>query len=362
MIPDMKKLSAPLTAAVIGGGAGGRLSLDALQASPAFDLVAAVDIRPEVRKELTERYPGIHTFANHEELFSTCPTEVVCVSTWAPSHQAITQAALALPLRAILVEKPLGDITAAGACILQEIRTKGIPVAVPHGLVVKRCALDILRRVRDGDIGALRLVEMQSPKWDLINAGIHWIQFLMTVAGPTRAERVLCACDTSSRTYRDGMQVETAALTQIDLANGVRGIVMTGDHLRSNGWDESAGATFRLVGNRGTIEFWGWGSSYRIVNAAYPHGEVITPAEESRSYHQRHLENLLPQIESGINDYSLAESSLAALEIIDAAYLSARHHCQVTLPLATFTPPAASDWDPGRAYAGHGGGVDGRTL
>jgi predicted dehydrogenase len=236
----MKTITAPLTAAVIGGGAGGRLSMDALHASAAFQLTAAVDIRPEVRRELSKRYPNLKTFASHDELFAQCPTELVCVSTWAPSHEAITLAALTLPLRGILVEKPLGDVTAAGYRILDAIRHKGIPVAVPHGLVVKRCSLEVISRIHEGDIGELRLVEIQSPKWDLINAGIHWIHFLMTVAGPTTAERVLCACDTSSRTFRDGMQVETAAITQIDLANGVRGIVMTGDHLRSNGWNNDA--------------------------------------------------------------------------------------------------------------------------
>ena len=349
-----------LTACVVGGGAGGRLSLDALAASPHFTPISAVDLRAEVRADLEARYPGIRTYASHAEAFAAQPVDLVCVSTWALSHEEVTKAALAVPLRAILVEKPLGDTAAAGARILAAVRAAGIPLAVPHGLVVKRCSREVLQRVHDGDIGDLRLVEIQSPGWDLVNAGIHWIHFLLEAAGTIRAERVLCACDTSTRTFRDGFQVETAAVAQIDLANGVRGLVLTGDRLVANG--ERPSATFRLVGTRGSIEFWGWGGAYRIISPAHPGGVLVTPAEEARSNHQRHLENLLPQIAAGIPDYRLGESSLAALEIIEAAYLSARHRCQVTLPLAGFDVPQPQHWDPGQPYNGHGGGVDGRKL
>ncbi len=336
----------PLTACVIGGGAGGRLSLDALARSPFFRLVGAADLRADARAELECRYPGIRTFATHHELFAACPSEVVCVSTWAPSHATITTDALALPLKAILVEKPLGEDAVAGRGIIERVRARGIPLAVPHGLMVKRCPLEVIARVREGDIGELRLVEIQSPRWDIMSAGIHWLHFLLNVAGNPAAESVLCACDHSTRTQRDGFQVETASITQIDLANGVRGILITGDHLRSNG--ERGDTTFRLVGTRGQIEFWGWAGDYRIIAPAHSGGAVLTPVEEERTLHQRHLEALLPQVESGIHDYSLATSSLAALELVEAAYLSARLRCQVRLPLANFIAPEEHAWDPGR--------------
>ena len=45
--------------------------------------------------------------------------------------------------------------------------------------------------------------------------------------------------------------------------------------------------------------------------------------------HQVHLEQLAEQIDSGLPDYRVAESSLAALELCEAAYLSAEHGCLV---------------------------------
>ena len=71
----------PLTASVIGCGVGGRLSLEALSASPLFRIVAAIDLRPEVRESLEKEFPGLQTFGSHQEMLAHCPTDVVCVST-----------------------------------------------------------------------------------------------------------------------------------------------------------------------------------------------------------------------------------------------------------------------------------------
>ena len=83
-----------LTASVVGGGAGGKLSMTALHDSDRFELVAAADLKPEVCSALAEEYPGIRTYPTHEEMFAACPTDVVCVSTYPPTHEAVALAAL----------------------------------------------------------------------------------------------------------------------------------------------------------------------------------------------------------------------------------------------------------------------------
>jgi hypothetical protein len=51
-------------------------------------------------------------------------------------------------------------------------------------------------------------------------------------------------------------------------------------------------------------------------------------------------------------DYSLPASSLKALEICEAAYVSAKHGVEVRFPLDEFVLPQRSDWQPGTAYFG----------
>ncbi|NLV73630.1 MAG: Gfo/Idh/MocA family oxidoreductase [Chloroflexi bacterium] len=348
------------TGSVIGGGMGGRLSMSALSASPRFELKAMADLKADVRGELHALHPEIELFANHNELFRACPTDVVCVSTFPPTHREVVLEALKLPLVGILCEKPLGDTYVAGREILEAVKAAGIPMAVPHGMLKQKHVEEIIARVRGGEIGTLELVEMECHRWDIMNAGIHWLNLFVNLVPDDPAKWVMCAIDDTMRTYRDSMQVETTAVTMVETHAGVRMVMQTGDdvHIMRPGKD----FIFRLIGTRGTIEFYAYENCYLLTNAQHPNGSEIVPQPYAEGAHQRHLEGIIEQAESGKLDYSIAESSLRALELVEAAYLAAEHHCQVLLPLETFTPPAPNDWQPGKPYSGSGGGRDGRKL
>jgi predicted dehydrogenase len=347
-------------ACVVGGGAGGRLSLDALRSSDQYEPLAVADISLAARTALSRDYPGLTVFDSHEAMFDQCPTDVVCVSTWAPSHRAVTEAALKLPLTGILVEKPLADTAADGATILSQIRARGLPMAVPHGLLVAAHAAEIRERVSAGEIGDLLLIEIECAGWDIINAGIHWLNFAHVLNNAAPTDYVMATCDASSRTYRDGVQVETMAVTYVHAGNGVRIVMNTGDYVTTT--RSGKDTVFHIVGSKGTIEFWAWESAYHIVSPAHPGGSLVEVAPAPIGGHRKHLERLSEQMDQGTTDYSVAESSLAALELCEAAYLASRHRCRVDLPLASFAPPPSSDWDPGKPYSGSGGGRDGRNL
>jgi len=158
---DTPVVNRPLTASVVGGGVGGQLSAQALSNSPNFALRAVADRNERVREQIATQYPGVRTFSSHEMMFTECPTDVVCVSTYPSSHEEVALAALQLPLAGILVEKPLGDTYAAGRRILDAIEGRRLPVVVPHGLLARATPLDVLQCVRRGCIGVLSLVEVQ---------------------------------------------------------------------------------------------------------------------------------------------------------------------------------------------------------
>ena len=258
------------------------------------------------------------------------------------------------------MEKPLGHTVESGRRILSAIKSKGLPMAVPHNLLAKKTPVEILGRVHDGEIGDLKLVEIQCTGWDIINAGIHWLDYFVTLTGNEPLASVLASCDTSTRTYRDGMQVETVAVTYSQTRSGVRVVMQTGDEVAIN--QPGKATLFRLIGTQGQIEFWGWENGYRLLNGEHPSGALITPEEYPVTGHQRHLERLADMIASGRPDYAIPDGSLLALELCEAAFISSRHHCQVSFPLENFVPPAPNSWDPGTPYAGAGGGRDGRTL
>jgi predicted dehydrogenase len=96
--------------------------------------------------------------------------------------------------------KPVGHNVASGRRILEAVKQRNIPMATPHGLMVKRCPLEIIERTQKGEIGELKLIEIQSPGWDIINAGIHWLNFALNLIGRSPVESVMTACDKTTRT------------------------------------------------------------------------------------------------------------------------------------------------------------------
>ena len=351
-----------LTATVIGAGAGGTLSIDALIASDRYDLIGVADVNQASLDRLVEKTSGsIPTFATHEEMFAQRPSDVVCVSTYAPSHLEMTRAAVATGnVRGMLVEKPLGATTAAGRQIVYLLKSLDLPLVVPHGLMAQSAALEIVARVKAGVVGNLRLVEMECTEWDIINAGIHWLQFFVALVEPSPIQVVLMAADASTRTYRDGMQVETEAITMARAANGVRVLLNTGDRVPI--WRGDTPCLMRIVGDRGFIEFGAFEPRYLLVAGDHDR-ELVEVEPFAVSGHQRHLESLADQIHSGAREYLIPETSLQALEIVEAAYESNRVRGSVTLPIGSMQPErAAGEWNPGEPYSGFGGGQNGREL
>lgn len=332
----------------------------ALCASNRFSLVAVADISPRALESVATEYAGIETFTSHQAMFAMCPTDVVCVSTWPPSHEPITMDALQLPLKGILVEKPLGHTHASGERIVEAMKRRDLPMAVPHGLVAMRASLEVVSHVRAREVGDLKLMEIQCAQWDIINAGIHWLHFFVTLTGNEPIDHVMAVCDSSTRTYRDGMQVETTAVTYAQTRSGVRVVMQTGDDVVVD--PPAQGAQFRIIGTAGQIFYRPWANEYVLLNEEFPTGATIHWDQLPGTHHQRRLEEMADMIESGERDYTIPEASLMALEIVEGAYVSSRHRCKVTFPLAQFEPPTPSDWDPGRPYSGVGGGRNGRRL
>ncbi|MBB30931.1 MAG: hypothetical protein CME25_18735 [Gemmatimonadetes bacterium] len=348
------------TATVVGAGMGGKGSMKGLVDSGRFCLVGVTDWNQNARGWVEDTYPGTRTFTTHTEMFAACPSDVVCVSTWPPTHLEVTLDAVAQGLKGILVEKPLADTHREGSEILQVIKGQNLPMVVPHGLLVLDHSREILDLIHEGAIGALQLVEIQCRGWDIINAGIHWLNYAIALLPDDPGDFVMATCDTSTRTFRDGMQVETLAVTYVQTRSGVRVVMNTGDYTRIS--EKEKGVLFRLQGSSGVIEFYGWESRYKLLNSSNPHGVTVEVESEGGSSHQRHLVNLAEMIDRSDVDYTVPESSLAALEWVEAAYVSARHKCTVTLPLSEFVQPEENDWDPGRPYSGSGGCRDGRKL
>ena len=312
-----------LTASVIGCGHGGGLSLDALQNSTDYNLIAAADPSATARQDVADRLPNVRLFADFREMLVDCHTDILCVATPAPSHASIARAGLEHGLRGLLLEKPLACDVSTAAELLREIREAACPVVVPHGMLVLPAAQEIKARIRRGDIGEIAAVEIQNAV-DLLNAGIHWLVYLLDAFDNEKPRIVNAEFDTSGHVVNDGVQVESRGVTRIEFDSGVCIDLHSGNKTEPTSdvlpLEEQRGALFRVTASEGAIEFSAWAGSYWI-QVGDSDGELIKqPLPAGLSYHQLFLEQLAQNIAAGISDFHSAELSLAALGLIESAY------------------------------------------
>ncbi len=312
-----------LTACVIGCGFGGGLSLEALAASNRFRLLAACDPSENARHRVRGRYEGLRLFADLEQMQNECPADVYCIASPAPTHAVLARSAMAQGPSGVLIEKPLACDAATAKALLDDIAESHLPAVVPHGMQVLPATREVRRRIRNGDIGRMETVTVYSSV-DLLNAGIHWLAYLLDVFDGDPVRTCHGAFDVSGRIVNDGVQVESRGLTRIELQSGTRIELHSGAATAVCSEvlppAERKGAVFRFSGSRGVIEFSAWAGSYWIRRAGVP-GELIhRPLTGAVNYHQLILEDLAVQAGKAKPDYRTADLSLAALQLIESAY------------------------------------------
>ena len=312
-----------LSASVIGCGHGGGLSLDAVSNSSDFALIAAADPSADARQRVAERFPNARLFADFREMLAECRTDVVCIATPAPSHASIAREVLHCNPKGLLLEKPLACDVSTAEELLREVRDVACPVVVPHGMLVLPAAQEIKARIRRGDIGAIASVEIQNAV-DLLNAGIHWLAYLLDVFDNDNPRIANVELDVSGHVVNDGVQVESRGVTRIEFESGLCIDLHSGYKTEPTSdvlpREEQRGALFRVTGSEGVIEFSAWAGSYWIQVSKSDGRLVKQPLPAGLSYHQTFLERLAQNIAAGEVDYSSAELSLAALRLIESAY------------------------------------------
>lgn len=311
-------------AAVVGCGRGGRLSLDGLRESRHFEAVAAADISPQARERIARHFPGLRLYADHREMTAQCRADIVCVASPAPSHAPIARYVLRQGTAGMLLEKPIACNAADAERLLEDIRTRQVPLVVPHGLLVLPAPIAVKRRILRDDIGEIESVEIVNAV-DLLNAGIHWLVFLLDLFGDDLPGDVISEFEVDDRIVNDGVQVESRGKTEITMTSGARVVLHSGVRTLPGSTvlpaKEQRGAIFRFRGSGGEIEFSAWAGSYWIRTAGNRDGELVHCAGASDpSYHQVFLEQLARQVSASTTDYRVAELSLAALRIIEKSY------------------------------------------
>jgi UDP-N-acetylglucosamine 3-dehydrogenase len=320
----------------------------AMATIPEIDVVAGCDIFPAARDQFVDRWgkvwPGVRVYQDFRDLFAKEKVDLVSIVTPDNLHGAVLFAALKAGAKAIFCDKPLSISLEEADAMVSAVRKARVPMSVNYGRRWYPEYVEARRLVRDGAIGDLVqvLIESGGPRAMLWRIHTHAID-LLTFFADAEPSWVWADLEPGMETYGteyrgDGgrtASLEPGVNAYITYANGVRGIL--------TGWKKiPQDMVVHVVGTEGRIELdvEGWRivksprSDNRAPDATLPNPST-TPVlpHYSVSGMAAALRELIGAMRTGQPTISSGESARRTVAITDAILRSAAQG-NVRVPVA----------------------------
>jgi len=232
----------------------------AMATIPEIDVVAGCDIFPVARDQFIERWgrtwPGVRVYEDFNDLFASEEVDLVSIVTPDNLHGAVLDAALKAGVKGVFCDKPLSISLEEADRMVEAVRAKGIPMSVNYGRRWYPEYVEARRLIRDGEIGRLVQVVLESggPRamlWRIHTHGLDLITYFADAEPKTVWAELEPGMEDYGTSYKgDGgrtASLEPGANAYITYANGVRGIL--------TGWKAiPQDYVLHLVGTDGRIE------------------------------------------------------------------------------------------------------------
>jgi UDP-N-acetyl-2-amino-2-deoxyglucuronate dehydrogenase len=341
---------------IVGTGVIADTHAKAIAALPNAHLVAVTDVRPNSR----HAFAAAHDCAAEPDLAALLAREdVEVVSVCVPSglHAEIGIQAAAAG-KHLVVEKPIEVTLAAADRLIKAADAFGVAMTVVSQHRFDPGLVELRRLLDAGALGDLVLGEAKT-KWyrtqeyydsaawrgtvafdggALLNQGIHYVDLLRWCMGPVAEVTAVSA----TRAHR--MEAEDTALALLRFTSGAVGTIVA-----STAVYPGFAQQLEITGTNGTVIVEdgdivradlrngdGRGTAHRRDPAAS--AGAADPALSAVASHAAQLADLLTAIEQGRQPWVSALSARDALEIVLAAYESARDGRPVTLPQRRLVP------------------------
>ncbi len=136
--------------AVVGGGYWGSKHLRVFAGMSIVEQVTLVEQRPEVRTQLAESFPGIHTTASLDEVLDD--VDGVVIATKPSSHHELGLQVLEAGKHA-LIEKPMATSVAEAVELCRTADANGVALMAGHTFEFNPVVVELRRRIAAGDLG-----------------------------------------------------------------------------------------------------------------------------------------------------------------------------------------------------------------
>lgn len=300
----------------------------AYQATPGFELVAAVNRGEERRRVFGERYGVRALYADVRTMLERERPDVVSVCTQSPEKAEVTIAAAEAGVQAIVVEKAMATSLAEADAMIAACERHGVLLVVNHPYRFSPLARQAKAAIDAGTIGDLGTVVAHA-SGGMLHVGTHTFDLMRFWAGD--------AVEVWATVPDCSLERDLPATGMVRFAGGAVGFF---DHV------QRAQAGFEARGTTGSVAISshvgdGWltrlSPMYPESTRPYPSRvdrEPLDPGPHAMSTTQRLLTELHVSLTTGAPFVSTGRDGAAALELGVACYASHLAGGPVALPLA----------------------------
>jgi len=303
-----------------------------------LELAAVADRVPEHVADFCVEFPGCAAYTDYRAMLEREKPDVVTVSAFPPYREEMVMAALAAGAKGIVIEKPMAPELDAARRMAAGAAKTGCRLFVHHQRRYGKPFEWWRDAVANREIGELEGIDIAQPFGTFMDFGPHLVDAALFALGCGRQPvRAIGAVDWTAPGDYQGLRSEAHLLASIHFEDGVRLSIEAGRR--------ACGSlpVLRANGTRGFAELRldpmpGEASVFRKVCAG---GEVVSPAtnehfhhsEDGTLYVQRAYEDIHRALTTGSDTRIDASEALRGLEIIMAAYESARLGRAVSFPI-----------------------------
>ncbi|MFJ8062753.1 Gfo/Idh/MocA family protein [Streptomyces sp. NPDC096142] len=330
-----------LSAVVIGAGSQGRVHALGLLAAPAVTLTGLADVDRTAAGALAEELDIPHVHGDVRELLAEVRPDIVSVCTPPVHHLNVVRAAVAAGARAVHCEKPIALSYGDALAMTTEAADAGVLLTFNLQRRFDPVQIQAREWIAQGEIGDVVTIEGYCP--NLFDWGTHILDLVLFHRQDTAPEWVFGQIDVSVDRYVYGVFTETASLTQVGWADGVRAAVSTGRAPHTSVLNLENDLGLIVQGTRGRADIRGartlirrFGkddlvreSAFDTDTRAWDRG--VDPAITAGTAHA--LRDLVESLRTGRRPALHADHALRGAELIFATYESSRSRRRVPLPL-----------------------------
>jgi len=301
------------------------------QALEGVEMVAACDLVEENVQAFAEKWGIGATFADYHEMLAEVRPDIVSICTWPHLHEQMTIDCARAGVGLIYCEKPMADTIGGARRMIQACDENGTMLCFNHQ---RRYGAPF--RMAKEMLDAGRIGKLERMEWggsNIYDYGSHNFDMAQYFNDETPPVAVLAQIAYHTEDFWFGAHNENACSALIEYANGVWGLVGTGDV------QGAIGAHNRLIGEDGIIEVGSKAENagpLRVRSFGRGDWEVVDTEGEGlhgQVFIERAIADAVNAFREGGRAMMDAHNAIHGTEALFACWESARQRARVKVPI-----------------------------